>query len=267
MTSYLIATILGLVEGLTEFIPVSSTGHLILAGTLLGFSGERAATFEIFIQLGAMLAVAVLYFRRFLGLLDFRQREGFNGWREILLLGLSTLPALILGWLAHDAIKQYLFSPLTVAIGLGLGGIAILLVEARLPLPKIADLGGLRWQEALGIGLFQCLSLWPGVSRAAATIVGGMLLKVERKTSAEYSFLVAVPTLLAATAYDLYKSRDLLSAADLPLFAVGFIVAFAVAGVTVRIFIRLLSTNTLRPFGWYRIALAAVVLLVLRQIQ
>ena len=260
----LIAAILGLVEGLTEFIPVSSTGHLILVGTLLNFTGERASTFEIFIQLGAILAVVVVYFPRFLSLLDFRSKEGFTGWREMLLLGVSALPALVVGFVARDAIKTYLFGPLTVAIGLGLGGIAILVIEARLPIPAIGELGKLTWREALGIGLFQVLALWPGVSRSAATILGGMLLKVERKISAEYSFILAVPMLLIASLYDLYKSRDILTGGDVPLFVVGFVVAFAAALVTLKVFMRLLASNSLKPFGWYRIALAAVVLIVIR---
>jgi undecaprenyl-diphosphatase len=264
LSEYLIAVILGIVEGLTEFIPVSSTGHLILAGALLGFTGERADTFLVFIQLGAILAVVVLYFQRFLALLDVRKTEGFAGLRGIGLLILSVLPAVVVGFFARDFIKDVLFSPLTVAIGLGVGGIAILIIEARPPQPDIETLDGLGWKQALGIGVFQCLSMWPGVSRSAATILGAMLLKVDRTAAAEYSFLVAVPTLLGATLYDLYKSLDILTPADIPVFGIGLVVAFVSALLVIRWFMGLLKTATLKPFGWYRIALAAVVLIVVR---
>ncbi len=263
MPELLIALILGLVEGLTEFIPVSSTGHLIVVGHLLGFTGAKADTFEVVIQLGAILAVVVHYRRRLLDLATLRPSTGFNGRHGVWLLALTTLPALIFGALAHGFIKAHLFSPATVAIGLGVGGVAILLVERFHPVPRRCGLDALRWQDALIVGLFQCLALWPGVSRSAATILGGMLGGVGRTTAVEYSFLAAIPVIAAATALDLYQSRGLLVLADLPTFAVGFLVAFASAWVALRFFLRLLATTTLRPFGWYRLGAALVLLVIL----
>jgi undecaprenyl-diphosphatase len=257
------AVILGIVEGLTEFIPVSSTGHLIIAGHLLGFEGAKASTFEVFIQLGAILAVVVLYKERFFHLFDFSRTRSFAGVNGLVLLGLTTLPALIFGAIAHKFIKEHLFNTTTVAIGLGIGGIGILLAERFLPKAEKHGLDALRPKDALLIGLFQCLSLWPGVSRAGATILGGMIIGTERKTAAEYSFLAAVPVMFAATAYDLYKSLPFLDASDTAFFAVGFIVSFIAAWLAVKTFIQLLSRYTLSPFGWYRIAAAILLLLIL----
>lgn len=263
MPEWCIAVLLGIVEGVTEFLPVSSTGHLILAGHLLGFTGERAATFEICIQLGAILAIVLLYQDVFRNLFNFQSRRGFAGTRGLLLLALTTLPALLAGALVHGVIKRHLFNTTTVAIGLGVGGAAMVWIERALPRPRCYSLGALRWSDALYVGLFQCLALWPGTSRSAATILGGMCLGLERKTAAEYSFLAAVPVLCAAALLDLYKSRHLLQASDLPLFAIGFVVSFLAAWVSVKGFLRLLVSRTLIPFGWYRIALAVVVFAVL----
>jgi undecaprenyl-diphosphatase len=262
MVDFLNAVILGLVEGLTEFIPVSSTGHLIIVGHFLHFEGAAANTFEVFIQLGAILAVVVLYKERFVRLADRSSSGGFAGLNGILLLGLTTLPALVLGFAAHGFIKAHLFNTTTVAIGIALGGVAILVVERFLPTPTKRGLESLTPRDALAIGFFQCLALWPGVSRAGATIVGEMLLGIERKTAAEYSFLAAVPVMFAATGYDLLKSLTFLHASDIPFFAVGFVVAFLAAWLAVRTFISLLSRHTLVPFGWYRIV-AAILLLSL----
>lgn len=258
---YWIAILMGLVEGLTEFIPVSSTGHLILTGHLVRFTGPVAETFEIFIQLGAMLAVVVAYPRRFTGLLRFREHAGFSGGRGIGLLLLTTLPALVLGAVAHGAIKRHLFTPTTVAIGLGVGALWILWIERRPRPTPCAALETLTWKEALGIGLFQCLALWPGMSRSASTILGGMMLGVERRAATEYSFLAAVPVLTAAGCFDLYQSLPLLQAGDLPLFAVGFGVAFAAGWLAVKGFVRFLGRHTLQPFAWYRLALAAAIMM------
>ena len=265
MTILLAALLLGVLEGVTEFIPVSSTGHLILAGYWLGWQGPWAATFEIFIQLGAILAVVVLYRERFVGLLPGPQRQGFQGVRGLLLLASTTLPALLVGAIAHGYIKRHLFSPITVALGLGVGGLAIIALERVLPPHgRRQGLDALRWQDAVAIGLFQCLALWPGVSRSAATILGAMLMGLERRTAAEYSFLAAVPVLCAATAFDLLKSFHLLHGADVPVFAIGFACAFLSALLAVRYFLRLLSTYTLAPFGWYRLVIAVAVLWLLR---
>lgn len=262
MIPMVVALILGVVEGVTEFLPVSSTGHLIVAGRLLGFTGPKAATFEIFIQLGAILAVVVIEWRRFTGLLRFDPARPFSGARGIALLALTTLPALVAGFLLHAVIKERLFGTVPVAIGLFAGGVAILIVERFLPVPRIPGVDGVAWREAFVIGLFQCLALWPGVSRSGATIVGGLLCGLERRAAADYSFLAAVPTMVAAVSYDLLQSRGALDAADAAPFAVGFVVSFLAAWAAVRFFIALLGRTTLRPFAWYRIAIAPVILAV-----
>jgi undecaprenyl-diphosphatase len=257
MMDWFTILLLGLVEGITEFIPVSSTGHLIIAGHLLGYEGERAATFEIFIQLGAILAVVCLYKDTFLQLFTRRRARGMAGTHGLLMLTMTTLPILVVGFLLHGIIKKYLFNNTNVvAIGLAVGGVAIILIERWRPRVRCYGLGALRWREALTVGLFQCLAVWPGTSRAAATILGGMLIGIERKTAAEYSFLAAVPAMCAAVGYDLLKSRSILHASDIPAFAVGFIVAFIAAAITVKGFIRLLGSRTLSVFGWYRMVVA-----------
>lgn len=264
-TVIVVAALLGIVEGLTEFIPVSSTGHLILAGDLLGFEslvGEgRAKTFAIFIQLGAILAVVVAYPRRFSGLLRLSDNSGFTGLRGLTLLLLTSLPAGLLGLLARGPIKEYLFQPLTVALGLAAGAVWILAVERWPPRVRRIGLDQLRWQDALAVGLCQCLALWPGMSRSSSTILGGMMLGIERKTAAEYSFFAAVPLLTAAALYELYKSRSALHAVDIPWFAVGFLVSYFLAWLSVRFLIRFLSHHTFAVFGWYRLAVAAAALI------
>ena len=258
------AVILGVVEGVTEFLPVSSTGHLILTGHLLGFTGAKADTFEIFIQLGAILAV-VAYFRgKFIDLVKPGTRAGFSGWRGLLLLGLTTAPALVVGKLGHDAIKAHLFTPLTVAIGLAAGALWILATESALRRKAGRSLDALGWRAALGVGLFQCLAMWPGMSRSASTILGGMICGLDRKSATEYSFFAAVPVLVLAGLYDLYKNWALLGAADLPLFATGFIVSFLSAWLAIRFFIRYGAGHTLAAFAWYRLAVAGLVLWLVR---
>lgn len=259
-----IALVLGVVEGLTEYVPVSSTGHLILVGDLLGFAGMVRPgvdkTFEVFIQLGAILAVVVAYPARFGRLVRLGASSGFAGIRGLGLLVVTSLPAALAGIAARNAIKTYLFSPLAVAIGLAAGALWILAVEWRLPRARRHDLDSLNWKDALGIGWFQCLALWPGMSRSSSTILGGMMLGLDRKTATEYSFFAAVPILLGAGLYDLYKSRSILSAADVPLFAVGLVVSFGLAWLSVKLLIRFLSRHTLTPFGWYRLIVAAAAL-------
>lgn len=259
-----IAVILGIVEGLTEYLPVSSTGHLIVAGNLLHFSGEKASAFEVFIQLGAILAVVLLYWQRFIGLIPIGENRvpqygGFRGFRGIALLALTTFPALVAGYLAHKAIKTYLFSPATVAWALGVGGVAILLAERYRPEPRGRSLDSITYGQALFVGCFQCLALWPGVSRAAATIIGGMFARLDRRTAAEYSFLAAVPIMVAATMYDLYKSWHLMQASDMAFFATGFVVSFLVAILAVKTFIAAVQRWSLAPYAWYRIAIAPVI--------
>jgi undecaprenyl-diphosphatase len=267
MANYWTAVILGIVEGLTEFLPVSSTGHLILAGHLLKFTGKVADTFEVFIQLGAILAVVFLYRRRFRGLLPgrgwadpLRIGKRFVGIRGCILLGLTTFPALIAGRFAYGFIKGHLFNPYSVALGLAVGGLGLLLVERWRPPVSAQSLDKIRWRQALLVGLFQCLSMWPGVSRAGATIIGGLVSGLDRKTAAEYSFLAAVPVMMAATGYDLLKTRHYLQVGDWLFLGIGFAVSFLVAYITVAAFIRLLQRLTLTPFAWYRIALAPIIL-------
>lgn len=256
--------ILGLVEGITEFIPVSSTGHLILAGHVIGFKGSRASTFEVFIQLGAILSILQLYRDRFVGLFK-QDREGFYGIRAVTLLSVTTAPAIIAGLLAHGFIKAHLFSPLTVAIGLFVGGLWIVITEYAFKNRGIKKSGinNLGIKEAILIGLFQCLALWPGISRAASTILGGIYSGLDRKTSAEYSFLAAVPVIFAASIYDLYKSLSYLSISDIPLFLTGFTVSFLTALLAVRAFIYILGRYDLRIFGWYRIAFSTLLFYLL----
>jgi undecaprenyl-diphosphatase len=264
MFEFSFAIILGFVEGITEFIPISSTGHLIVVGHLLGLTDTRVSTFEIFIQLGAILAVALLYRERIFRLFDFRRTEGLTGLSGFWLLTLTTLPALVIGTLAHSFIKERLFNPAMVSVGLGLGGFAILVVERYLIKVRRSGLDSLTWRDSLAVGLFQCLALWPGVSRAAATILGGMAIGVERRTAIEYSFLAAIPVLFAAATYDLFKNLIYLQVSDIPIFAIGFAVAFLSAWVVVKFFIHRLTSQTLIFFGWYRIALALVILFALR---
>lgn len=265
MAPWYIAVIMGLVEGLTEFLPVSSTGHLILAGHALDFTGPKADTFEIAIQLGAILAVVALYHDRFVGLLKTDPQRSFSGLRGVWLLFLTSLPALGLGFLAHKAIKAHLFGPRTVALALLVGAVLMFVVEARAarlkrPLKRPVDsLDAMTPKLALCIGLFQCLALWPGFSRSGATIMGGMLTGVDRKTAAEYSFLAAVPVMCAAVGYDLLKNWRLFESGDVAFLGLGFAVSFVSGWAAVKGFINLLSRFTLKPFAWYRLALAPLV--------
>ena len=258
MDSYLTAVILSIVEGLTEFLPVSSSGHLILVGDMLGFSGEKSATFQVLIQLGAIMAVVVLYRGRSLGLLKSTPRVPFSGSRGMGLLLLTSLPACILGLLLHSVIKS-LFTPFSVLCALAAGGIIMIAVEKRPHTPRYASLDEITPRLALGIGCFQCLALWPGFSRSASTIMGGMLLGAKRSLAAEYSFIAAVPIMIAATGYDLLKSWHLLSAADIPFFAIGLVGSFLSALAAIKIFIALVSRMTLIPFAVYRLLLAPLV--------
>jgi len=263
MAPWYIAVVLGIVEGLTEFLPISSTGHLIITGHLLDFIGPKAETFEIVIQLGAILAVVVLYWDRFFGLLRPTQSQKFSGVYGLWLLFLTSLPASVVGLLTHGYIKQYLFSPTTVAIALAVGAILIFIVEGMNKSEKVVSLDELTPKIALGIGFFQCLALWPGFSRSAATIMGGMLLGARRTVAAEYSFIAAVPIMFAATGYDLLKNYELFQGGDFLFLFLGFFVSFISAWLAVKGFIYLLGKLTLRPFAIYRLALAPLILLYL----
>ncbi|QGY41222.1 undecaprenyl-diphosphate phosphatase [Pseudodesulfovibrio cashew] len=263
MTSWYVAVILGIVEGLTEFLPVSSTGHLILANHLLGFTGPKAETFDIVIQLGAILAVVVLYFERFVGLFKTDPDRRFSGPYGLWLLFLTSLPASVVGLLAHHAIKTYLFGPFTVACALAVGAVMIFIVEGMPKREKTTSLDEVTPLLAFGIGCFQCLALWPGFSRSAATIMGGMLLGARRTVAAEYSFIAAVPIMFAATGYDFLKSYELFATDDLIFLAIGFGVSFVSAWLAVKGFIYLLGKLTLRPFAVYRLALVPLIFLFL----
>lgn len=259
MIPYFFAVVQGIVEGLTEFLPVSSTGHLILAGHMLSFNGEAAKTFEVFIQLGAILAVAFLYRRR-IGEMLRRWKEVTSSEQRLTLwhIGLAMLPAMVTGLLLHKLIKAYLFSPLTVLIGLVLGGLFMIFADKRQIPVSALDIDRMSYRQALGIGLFQCLSLWPGFSRSGATIAGGLLLGASYRAATEFSFLLAIPIMVAATSLDLIKSLDVLSPNDLGPFSVGFVVSFLVAWLAVVSFLKLLERLRLTPFAWYRFLVAAV---------
>ncbi len=269
MEQWYIAIILSIVEGLTEFLPVSSTGHLIIAGDMLNFTGEKAATFQVMIQLGAIMAVVVLYWPRFWGLLvppkvDYplgqEKTQRFAGLRGIYLLILTCIPACVLGLLLHSYIKAYLFTPTTVLMALVVGALFMIIVERRpSSVVRQTTLDELTPREAFGIGCFQCLALWPGFSRSASTIMGGMLLGASRQLAAEYSFIAAVPIMVAATGYDLLKSWDILSSADVPFFALGIVGSFIAALFAIKGFVSLLSRCTLVPFAVYRLIMAPLV--------
>lgn len=256
----IIAIILGIVEGLTEFLPVSSTGHLILTGYWLGFTGERAKTFEIVIQLGSILAVVVMYRKRFIDLLSpNKKQEGLS--LAHLILGM--IPAVVAGFLLHGLIKTYLFSPYTVVIGLVIGGVLMIVADLKQRPPTSSSLDDLTLRQAFSIGLFQCLALWPGFSRSGATISGGVLLGTNHKTAAEFSFILAVPMMVAASGYDLLKSYQYLTVSDIPLFATGFLSAFFVALLAIVTFIKFIERVRLIPFAIYRFVLALFVWMVL----
>lgn len=253
------AALLSLVEGLTEFLPVSSTGHLIIVGDILNFVGEKASVFEVFIQLGAILAVVVLYWNRFIGLLCPRDEKRFSGLYGIWLLILTCIPACILGLLFHHAIKIYLFNPITVSIALIVGAIMMIIVERKSFTVTCSNVDELTPKMAFGIGCFQCLALWPGFSRSAATIMGGMILGAKRPVAAEYSFIAAVPIMVAATGYDLFKSWGLFTINDFYLLGIGFIGAFISALIAIKAFVALVGRVTLIPFAIYRLILAPAV--------
>jgi undecaprenyl-diphosphatase len=257
------AALLGLIEGVTEFIPVSSTGHLILASHWLGETGEAAKTFDIFIQLGAILAIVWLYRAR-LTRTVLAAREDPASRRFLLNLVVAFLPAAIVGFLAHDWIKARLFTPTVVAVALVAGGVVILLIEQLHPKERAPAVGDVQPTTALGIGLAQVLSLVPGTSRSGATIMGGYALGLSRRAATEFSFFLSIPVMFAATLYDLLKSRDALTVADAPAFAVGFAVAFLSAVIVVRAFLGYVSRHSFAVFAWYRIALGLLLLLLLQ---
>ncbi|GKU76539.1 undecaprenyl-diphosphate phosphatase [Paenibacillus sp. L3-i20] len=254
------AIILGIIEGLTEFLPVSSTGHLILAGDLLGFDGDAAKTFKIVIQLGAVMAVLILYWKRYMVILkdlmtfNFKTKNKLNAIHMII----AMIPALVVYLLLNDFIKRVLFGPAPVLISLILGGI-LMIVAARVKRTITAEeTDDITYKQAFGIGLFQCLALWPGFSRSGATISGGLLLGTSQKAAADFTFIISVPVMLGATVLDLYDSRDYITSDDLVLFLIGFIAAFVVAMIAVVTFLNLIKRLRLEWFAIYRFVLAAV---------
>jgi len=251
------AALLGLVEGATEFIPVSSTGHLIVASHWLGLVDERAKTFDIFIQLGAILAIVWIYRVRLTRTL-MRARQDRASRRFLVNLVIAFLPAAIVGFLTHDWIKSRLFNPAVVAVALVLGGVMILLIERWSPVPVVDDVNDVPPRTALGIGLAQVLSLVPGTSRSGATIMGGYVLGLSRTAATEFSFFLAIPVMLAATMYDLAKSWSVLTPSDFPMFAVGFIVSFVSAVIVVKAFLAYVSGHSFAVFAWYRIIFGLV---------
>ncbi len=254
------ALILGLLEGLTEFLPISSTGHLIIGGSLLDYTNEQSKVFKIVIQLAAILAVCWLYRERITrvasGLRSDPLQQRFVG-----LLMIGFLPAAVLGLIFHSAIKTYLFNPLTVAGALIVGGFLILYIERKVYQPRINSVDEMRWSDALKVGFAQALAMFPGTSRSGATIMGGLIFGLSRKTATEFSFFLAIPTMFAATLYDVYKNWAILRVEDLPVFAVGFAASFVAAMLSVKALVRYISSHDFTVFAWYRIVFGVIVLL------
>ncbi len=259
MQAVLEAALLGLVEALTEFLPVSSTGHLIIAAELLKFDGPPGKVFEVVIQTGAILAILVIYFRRFWDVLVGLPTDPAAR-RFVTAIALAFLPAAIIGIIAHKYIKFYLFNPTVVALALILGGIAILVIERMRPVPTVNQIENFTPRLALGIGLVQCVAMIPGVSRSGATILGALLMGVTRRAAAEFSFFLAVPTLAGAAVYDLYKNWDSLSSDGMELIAIGFVTAFLGSLWVIKWFVGFVSRRGFEPFAWYRIVAGTVLL-------
>jgi len=254
------AAVMGVVEGLTEFLPISSTGHLILAGALLGFDDDKAKVFDIAIQTGAILAVIIVYWQKISSTVRALPHSA-DAQRFALNVFIAFVPAVILGLLFGKAIKANLFTPEVVATTFIIGGFIILWAERRQAAAvRIGEVEDMRWQDALKVGLVQCLAMIPGTSRSGATIIGGMLLGMSRKAATDFSFYLAIPTLIGAGAYSLYKDRALLSMADAPMFAVGLLFSFLSAWVCVRWLLKFISSNSFEVFAWYRIVFGLVVL-------
>ena len=260
ITLWVKAAIMGIVEGLTEFLPISSTGHLILAGSLLGFSDDKSKVFDIAIQTGAIVAVMIVYWQRLretmLGIGDDAKAQRFA-----INVAIAFVPAVVLGLLFGKAIKAHLFTPVVVASTFIIGGFIILWAERRTTTARIHSVDEMTRMDALKVGLVQCLAMIPGTSRSGATIIGGMLLGMNRQAATDFSFFLAIPTLIGAGAYSLIKERALLSVADIPLFGVGLVFSFLSAWLCVHWLLRYITTHNFVPFAWYRIAFGIVVLL------
>ena len=253
------ALTMGIVEGLTEFLPISSTGHLIVTGRLIGFPEAIAATFEIFIQLGAILAVVVYFARDLFGTLQ-RATHDQRARRLLVNIAIAFVPAALVGVLLSRSIKDALFNPVTVALALIVGGVIMLIVEWRPRQVITCDVEGAGWRQALTVGIAQIVSLWPGFSRSASTIIGGLLAGMDRPTALRFSFYLSIPTMMAATVFDFARSFDQIHPSELPAFAVGLFSAFVVALIVIKFFLGYVARHDLRPFAWYRIV-AGIVLL------
>ena len=253
------ALILGVVEGLTEFLPISSTGHQIIVADLLDFGGERAMAFNIIIQLGAILAVVWEFRRKILdvvtGLPTQRKAQRFT-----LNLLIAFMPAVVLGVIFADLIHHYLFNPITVATALVVGGIVMLWAERRQHDVHAESVDDITWKDALKVGFAQCLAMIPGTSRSGSTIIGGLLFGLSRKTATEFSFFLAMPTMVGAAVYSGYKYRDLFQPADLPVFAIGFVTSFIFAMIAVKGLLKFIASHSYAAFAWYRIAFGLVIL-------
>ncbi|TLX53961.1 undecaprenyl-diphosphatase [Stutzerimonas nosocomialis] len=253
------ALILGVVEGLTEFLPVSSTGHQIIVADLIGFGGERAEAFNIIIQLGAILAVVWEYRRKIadvvIGLPHKREAQRFTA-----NLLIAFFPAVVLGVAFADLIHEYLFNPITVATALVVGGVVMLWAERRQHRIQAETVDDMRWTHALKVGCAQCLALIPGTSRSASTIIGGLLFGLSRKAATEFSFFLAMPTMVGAAVYSGYKYRDLFQPADFPVFAIGFVTSFIFAMLAVRALLKFIGNHSYAAFAWYRIVFGLIIL-------
>ncbi len=263
MADWLAAILLGLVEGLTEFIPVSSTGHLLLAKEALGLGPDPWDTFIVMIQLGAILAVVAVYFQRLWKVLLGLPGKDPAARRFAISVLLAFIPSAIIGLLFHDFIKQVLFNPTIVCVTLITGGVALYVLERWAPVARVDDAMRFNWKTSLGIGIAQCLSIVPGVSRSGATIVGGLLLGVEKKAAAEFSFFLAIPTMVGAFALDFWESRDVLTGDALGLIAIGFVVSFLSGLFVVRSLVAFVGQYGFAPFAFWRIVVGVVGLLAL----
>ena len=258
MADWLSAIILGLIEGLTEFIPVSSTGHLLLAKTAMGLTDRGWDTFIVLIQLGAILAVVALYFQRLWAVLIGLPTKP-EARRFALSILIAFLPAVVLGLLLHDFIKEVLFeSPAVICWSLLIGGVVLLVVDRWTPTPRHGDAMKYPLLTSLGIGVFQCLAMVPGVSRSGATIVGALMLRGDKRSAAEFSFFLAIPTMVGAFAYDLYKNRDAIDASQAGLIGIGFVTAFISGLVVIKVMLDFVAKRGFAPFAWWRIVVGVV---------
>ena len=253
------ALILGVVEGLTEFLPISSTGHQIIVADLLDFGGERAMAFNIIIQLGAILAVVWEFRRKILDVVTGLPTQR-NAQRFTVNLLIAFLPAVVLGVIFADLIHHYLFNPITVAAALVIGGIVMLWAERREHEVHAESVDDITWKDALKVGFAQCLAMIPGTSRSGSTIIGGLLFGLSRKTATEFSFFLAMPTMVGAAVYSGYKYRDLFQPADLPVFAIGFVTSFIFAMIAVKGLLKFIASHSYAAFAWYRIAFGLLIL-------